>query len=59
MAQPWGMEDNIVISFRLRHVRIALALTGIVRRVKWLSPDTRMRIARWILERVVLVQVDK
>jgi len=53
------MDNNIVISFRLRHVRIALALTGIVRRVKWLSPDTRMRIARWILERVVLVQVDK
>jgi len=53
------MEDNIVISFRLRHVRIALALTGIVRRVKWLSPDTRMRIARWIIERVPVWTVGK
>ena len=57
-AQRRGMED-IKIVVTCRHVRLAVALSLAVQRVKWLPPAVRMRIARRIIERIPVWTVDK
>jgi hypothetical protein len=52
------MED-ITIVVTCRHVRHAVALSLAVQRVTWLPRGVRLRIARWIIERVPVWTVDK
>ena len=53
------MEDKLVVVITCRHVRLAVALSLAVQRVTWLPRGVRLRIARWIIERVPVWTVSK